>query len=114
MLISTTVQMIAEAIAASRLTLSASQQARINVLRSLPSYTEAKDLGAWDEAYGQPPSSEPNTTLDLLLDEVFEFGRYNLYCAFDSRGTKRVYLQLARQLRQIGVDCPIADEFTGF
>ena len=114
MRVSTTVQTIAEAIAASLPGMTPPQQARVEMLRLMPSYTEIKDLGAWEAVYGEPPSSEPDTPLDLLLDKVFEFGRYNLYRKFDPVGTKRVYTKLFEQLRHAGVACPAVGDFTKF
>ena len=111
MCVSITVQAIAEAIAASHAALTPSQQARVDVLRLMPPSTEIRDLGAWEAVYGEPPSSEPDTPLDILLDEVFEFGRYNLYCKFDPVGTKRIYAGLAEQLRRAGVPCPTIGDF---
>ena len=112
MLVSHAVQAIADTIGASRRAILPHQQARIELLRLMPTYAEARDLGAWEAAYKDVSSPESDTAFDLLLDAVFEFGEYNLYCAFDHTGTKQLYLRLARQLRDAGIDCPIADEFT--
>src|SRR4051794_26179788 len=108
MRICTTVKAIAEAIARSHQPLSPSQEACVNVLRWMPLY---KDLSLWEDEYGRPPSFEPDGTLDLLLDEVFEFGRYNLNCKFDPMGTKRLYTELSKRLRSAGIDCPAIDDF---
>lgn len=114
MRISTTVQTIAEALDASSTALSPSQQTRIGLLRLMPAYAEVRDLGAWEQAYQGVPTSDAETDFGHLLDAVFEFGGYNLYCAFDLAGTRGLYACLSERLCRAGINHPAPDEFTGF
>jgi hypothetical protein len=48
-----------------------------------------------------------------LLEEVFEFGRFNLYTSFDSSGTGDCYANLLKIFHRAGIDCPKVPHFSG-
>ena len=107
-----TIQAIAEAIIATRQELSPEQKARVEMLRLMPHYAEAKDLGTWEWTYKESSPLGTDAELDGLIDAVFGFGEHNLYCAFDPTGTNRLYYNLSSQLRRMGIAYPEHGEFT--
>ncbi len=78
------------------------------ILKLMPLYNEIHDLAAWEAAYqGAMEEADDNSEIGLLLWEIFEFGRYNLYSAFDVEGTSECYDQLSSMFSENGIVNPI-------
>ncbi|MEM1115053.1 MAG: hypothetical protein AAF845_17315 [Bacteroidota bacterium] len=70
----------------------------------MPDHEEAGDLSVWEAEYQNAVSAtvEP-TTAETLFDEVFDFGRVNLYGAFDAERTVREFEHVKTHLQSLGV-----------
>lgn len=71
---------------------------------SMPDWLKQRRLDLW-EAHVQevfPVTTERGTPMSLL-DEVFEFGRFNLYTAFQADKTANVFRKLIVQLSEHGL-----------
>ena len=60
----------------------------IELLRLMPLYAELRCLDCWESAFPHSIDSKEGE-IDKLLNEIFEFGGGNLYCAFDVDRTIR-------------------------
>lgn len=79
-------------------------QLSIEILSLMPLYAEARELGAWEQAYQAISSQEHNqSNVEMLLDAIFEFGRFNLYGAFRKEATNQEYRILVSKLEQHGI-----------
>jgi hypothetical protein len=80
----------------------------IEILKLMPLYAKIKHLGAWEYAFQQVSSQVSNketlnTEIGELLLAIYEFGRFNLYAAFDQEGTDRELAALVDLLQRGGV-----------
>ena len=76
------------------------------VLETMPDWYGKRRLDSWEEAVQWatwPVPADNNKTLCELLEGVFEFGAYNLYCKFDADGTRREYDKLVALLASHGL-----------
>lgn len=98
------VVVLGEAVAAARAPLLPHEQWLRDALCAMPQHRAAGDLGAWKEAYQTAvPDSDTPTRTETLLDAVFDFGRCNLYGAFDLARTASEFKQVVDALREQGV-----------
>jgi hypothetical protein len=76
----------------------------IELLRLMPLYAKVGDLSAWEAAF-QNALQTVDTTKEVgkLLLAIFEFGRYNLYGAFNVEDTSRELSSLVDLLTRSGV-----------
>jgi hypothetical protein len=116
MSVSETVRVLAEAISAGPDALSAHDRLLLELLKLMPLYCENRTLDAWEAAYQStyiPDDGNASKTAHLA-DQVFEFGCFNMYAAFDPKGTKTCYSELSKLLEKSGIRCPIINDFVGF
>ena len=74
------------------------------LLRLMPRYGDAQLLDAWEAAVaGVLPEHADASEVGKLFLATFEFGRENLYCAFDRVGIRVAFEQLATLLRTASV-----------
>ncbi|GEM_PF-1497389 len=119
MQVSETVRTLAQAISATRTTLSPRHRLLLALLQLMPLYCEARRLDAWEAAIlaalprVNDRSDADTSGMGHLLEEVFEFGRLNLYTSFDSSGTGDCYANLSKLFERANIDCPKINHFTG-
>ncbi len=54
----------------------------------MPYYLAIGNLSLWEEAFTEALTDEDDlSNIGELIREIFEFGRYNLYCKFDEKKT---------------------------
>jgi hypothetical protein len=80
----------------------------IEILRLMPLYRESRCLDSWENAFPNSIDSKEGE-IDKLLNEIFEFGRCNLYSAFVVDRTIREMEALIDLLRCSGVDVQSGD-----
>ena len=111
-----TVANLAEALSASGELRTPRHKMLVDILKIMPQYYEMGDLSAWETAF-QAALEEKDDESDLgnLIWEIFEFGRHNLYMAFDPDGTKICYHDLIPLFGAQGLERPVAvPEFKGW
>jgi hypothetical protein len=79
----------------------------LEILRRMPSYRDDEKLSDWESDFlKETPEDEDESAIGQITWEIFEFGRLNLYSAFDSAGTKEDYRWLCELLFSSGVKPP--------
>lgn len=69
----------------------------------MPDWLEIGRLDVWEEhVQGILPAGDLQGPV-ALLNDVFEFGRLNLYCAFQPENTAREFRRLVARLAQQGL-----------
>ena len=87
----------------------------VELLRLMPCYRDIRDLSAWESAYqGALDEKDDETTVGVLLYEIFEFGRGNMYGAFNHKQTLENFDVLSKQLEDHGVPVPRISGLTGW
>ena len=88
----------------------------LSILWQMPMYRDLRALDLWEHAYSEAwarmDKQVPRGVALDLIDAAFEFGRYNLYGAFDADGTTREFSVLRKQFNAAGVDCPLTPQLT--
>jgi hypothetical protein len=73
----------------------------------MPLYRDISDLSPWESAFqGALEGREDESETGRLLLDVFEFGRFNMYRAFNASGTAREFAALCETLSRSGVAAP--------
>jgi len=99
-----TVKDLAEAIEKSKLDVHAQHRHQIEILSDMQRYADARDLGNWESTFQSTLDElDDQSEVGLLLWEIFELGRFNLYAAFNPVGTQYEYETLKKLLLQHGV-----------
>jgi hypothetical protein len=102
-----TVKAMAEALRDAKAPADPKQQLMIEILRLMPMYIAMRDLSVWESAYQDAESSKmmPRLQDDVgeALEHIFEFGRFNLYCALRANETERQLELTIDTLRELGV-----------
>jgi ABC-type cobalamin transport system ATPase subunit len=71
---------------------------------SMPHWSEQRRLDLWEEHVEEVVQVTDQSSLAMrLLEEVCEFGRFNLYGAFRAEETAQEFRRLAARLSQHGV-----------
>jgi hypothetical protein len=79
----------------------------LQLLQLMPAYSALHDLSAWEAAFlevessKQSPKLNDNTSKAISL--IFEFGRFNLYSAFEVEKTKTELASLQKKLAGLGI-----------
>ena len=76
---------------------------QVELLRLMPLYLEVWDLSLWESAFQQTIDDDDKSETALLLLEVFDFGRLNMYGAFQVEQTREAYAALRAYLLAHGV-----------
>ncbi len=102
--ICSTVASLAEAVSKAKAPLEPRHRLQVDILKLMPLYSEIWNLSPWEHAF-QDVVKEPDDESEtgLLLWEIFDFGRYNMYSAFDPAGTRDCYIALTDLLKEKGV-----------
>jgi hypothetical protein len=83
------------------------QKLQVELLRLMPLYKEINNLVAWERTFmAALPEPDDESDVGQLIYEIFSFGRYNMYGAFDKQGTYREFDWLVKQLARAGVIVP--------
>jgi len=94
----------AGAIAAAKPEAVSSYRQQLAILRDMPAYADARDLGTWERAF---MSSVDERILEAevgeLLWSVFEFGRFNLYSRIREAETAAELEHLLARLHEHGI-----------
>ena len=70
----------------------------------MPEWMRRGQLDLWEQHVQDALTGQDRGGLPVrLLDEVFEFGRYNLYTAFNAKETTQEFTRVATLLSQSGV-----------
>jgi len=78
------------------------------LLKLIPLYKEIGALDEWETAcQGVLEDQDDTSEIGSLLWEVFEFGRYNLYAAFDVIGTTACYNDLVNLFENHNIKSPM-------
>ena len=73
-------------------------------LASMPHWSEQRRLDLWEEHVEEVvPVTDQSSRPMRLVEEVFEFGRFNLYGAFQAEETAQAFRRLVVRLSQHGV-----------
>ena len=74
-------------------------------LASMPDWLEQRRLDLWEEHVQDVlPATDQSSLPMRLVEEVFEFGRFNLYGAFQAERTAQEFSRLVVQLSEHGVE----------
>src|SRR5579884_2495519 len=101
-----TVKSLAEAVAKAKALEKPRHRLLVEILRLMPLYRDIGDLSAWESAIHGALGQDDESEVGQLLWEVFEFGTYNMYGAFDAEGTAEVFRHLSQWMAQRGVTAP--------
>jgi hypothetical protein len=73
-------------------------------LASMPYWSEQRRLDLWEEQVDEVVLVSDQSSLPMrLVEEVYEFGRFNLYGAFQAEETAQEFRRLAVRLSQHGI-----------
>jgi hypothetical protein len=76
----------------------------VQALESMPSWFEQRRLDQWEEEVtGVLPAEDQSSLPISLLVAVFEFGRFNLYGAFQPEKTSAEFRTLTARLSKLGL-----------
>ena len=102
-----TVKSIADTVARVKIPQEPRHLVLVELLRLMPQYRDMNGLVAWDSAFqGALEEQDDESEIGQILWEVFEFGRGNMYGAFDVPGTSRQFEWLSTWLSERGVPMP--------
>jgi hypothetical protein len=95
----------ARAVNATKGHLNASEARQLEVLCRMPAYAQAKDLGGWEREFLLAVGVDEGSQFEVgsLLWAIFEFGRLNLYGAFDFEATQQAFVRLLEELASHGI-----------
>jgi hypothetical protein len=86
-----------------------------SVLAEMPDWSQQRHLDVWEQRSQDALANVDTKEVPMnLLDEIFEFGAFNLYGAFDVAGTTRNYRQLIETLSKHSVAVSGAQSVTSF
>jgi hypothetical protein len=75
-----------------------------HALASMPDWLKQRRLDLWEAHFQELVPVTTDQSLPMsLLDEVFEFGRFNLYGAFQAEKTVKEFRKLVVRLSEYGV-----------
>jgi hypothetical protein len=77
-------------------------------------YLDVGRLDAWEAASQAILPDDDQTAADELLLEVWDFGRFNLYAAFEQVATNNQYTKLRALLAKHGIDSEEAPDLSGW
>jgi hypothetical protein len=99
-----TVKELAESVAHAKMPTHPRHRLLVELLRLMPLYRDINGLCAWEAAFkGAMEWQDDESEVGQLLWDVFEFGGYNMYGAFDAEGTLQEFRGLASRLSERGV-----------
>ena len=99
---------LAEAIYNQENNISPKHRLRIELLKLMPLYHEINDLSLWEYAIGNTyEDANDISKVELTLQEIYDFGRHNMYCAFNKESTRKIYHELDLFLNKNGYKNPI-------
>lgn len=102
--ICTTVRELAAAVEKSKSVVLPKHCVQIDLLRRMQQFADARDLGDWEARFQSTVGEcEDQSEVGLLIWEIFEFGRFNLYGAFRPLETNHEYEILKSFLSMHGV-----------
>lgn len=103
-----TVEALAEAVAHAKQPSEPRHRLGVEILRLMPLYGAAGDLGAWVDSFHRVMTVEPEEESDIgrLLWGVFALGESNMYAAVDVPQTAAEFRDLAEEFRRCGVAPP--------
>jgi hypothetical protein len=79
----------------------------VEILRLMPEYRDINHLVAWESAFqGVLEDQDDESEIGQILWEVFDFGRFNMYGAFDAPRTSQQFEWLSNWLSARGVPMP--------
>jgi hypothetical protein len=86
-----------------------------SVLAEMPDWSQQRRLDVWEQRSQDALANVDTRAVPMnLLDEIFEFGAFNLYGAFDVAATTRNYRQLIETLSRHSVAVSGAQSVTSF
>jgi hypothetical protein len=108
-----TVRSLAEAVAQVKSLTNPRHRICVELLRLMPEYLEIHRLDGWEEAYQDAlePIDDASET-GVILWEVFEFGRLNMYGAFNPKLTVKEFARLSSWLTERGINVPTPGDLT--
>ena len=105
-----TVALLAKTVETIKLPINSRHKLLIQLLKLIPLYKEIRALDEWETAcQGVLEDQDDTSEIGSLLWEVFEFGRYNLYAAFDATGTAACYNNLVKHFENHNIKIPMWD-----
>ena len=108
MRISEIIPLLAELLEQSPLSRSDIQKQAIAHLKAIPDFVARRRLDEWEESFPWE-STRDGSKIALLIGEVYELGRYNLYCRFNPAGTLRAYAAVGAMFLEAGLSPPQVD-----
>jgi hypothetical protein len=105
---------IAEAIESVRQPLTNREAFLLHVLKSMPLYRNVGKLDLWEYVYDQIAPKEKLTDTEKLMDDVLEFGRANMYSAFDPMFVRECYDRIVPTLTRAGIPLPTSPDLSGW
>ena len=82
---------------------------RLRILQLMPDYRDIHMLVAWESAFKGAGPDTDQSEVGRLLQEVFDFGMFNMYGQFDGPGTVSAFRQLSDWLAGRGVVVPVPE-----
>ena len=102
-----TVSALATAILDQNEDLSVRHRLRVELLKLMPLYLGIRDLSLWEDAVAETYEEQDDTSdVGLILGEIFDFGRRNLYSAFNKDASKKCYDDLEKLFEEKGYVFP--------
>lgn len=86
----------------------ARERLQLQILRLMPLYVEIWDLVAWESAFTgvMDESDSPQGSDAWVLEQVFDFGRGNMYGAFQEATARSDYAEMRAELLKVGIEVP--------
>jgi predicted component of type VI protein secretion system len=109
MTVSELVVVLARIVERSSLARSANQEKIIAGLAAMPEYLQRRRLDLWEHSIPSEDGSD-NPVMGWLLDEIFEFGRCNLYTQFSPERSLQAYATVGAKLLEAGLSPPQVEE----
>lgn len=99
-----TVKSLAESVSTVKTPEDSRHRILVEILRLMPLYRDIFGLVAWESAFrGALAEEDDDSEVGQILYEVFDFGTFNMYGAFDADGTAQEFERVSAWLRQGGV-----------
>ena len=114
MSVSETVRTIAEILESHHVSTDGRDNLLLGILKLMPLYRDVKGLDLWESAFLKALDDLNEANINPIIWELFEFGRFNLYGAFDQDATLKELNKLLRLAGDLELNLPTEFDVTKY